>query len=165
MTQSLFRKEAARALLLLGLIAAPMPATADPSGLTIFIRTEFSGPGLYCGDGFTVRLEVGEKVQFIDTRRDFPVLSIELGGGRVVARPTRDPARGEIVPFARGGPVRQAASESGGIEYYVGDGPILLRLGTMQFHGIDADGWFFDRASFGGEAQPRTACIAGRRQR
>jgi hypothetical protein len=165
MTQSLLRKQAAAALLLLGLIAAPMPAAADPSGMTIFIRTEFSGPGLYCGDRFTVRLEAGEKVQYIDTRRDFPVLSIELAGGRVVALPTRDPARGEIVPFARGGPVRQAASDSGGVEYFVGDGPILLRLGTIQFHGIAADGWFFDRASFGGEAQPRAACLTGRRQR
>lgn len=162
--KALFEKEVTRAFVLLGLLAAPMPAVADPSGVTMFIRTEFSGPGLYCGEGFTVRLEAGEKVQYIDTRRSFPVLSIELGGGRVVARPTSDPARGEIVPFARGGPVRQAASENGGVEYFVGDGPIRLRLGTIQFHGIEADGWFFERAGFGAGAEPRTACLAGRRR-
>jgi hypothetical protein len=159
------RGKRAAALLLFGLLAAPAPAAADPSGVTMFIRTEFSGPGLYCGDGFTVRLEAGEKVQYTDTRSDFPVLSIELGGGRVVARPTRDPVRGEIVPFARGGPVRQAVSDSGGIEYYVGDGPTALRLGTIQFHGIEADGWFFEKASFGAAPESRADCLTGRRRR
>jgi hypothetical protein len=141
--------------ILLALVAGSMPPPPQSAPQT------FAGPGYYCGGGFLVRLEAGERVTFAPPEIDMALISIDLAGHRVDGTSGGGRGQGRIVRRISGGVLRQAV-EGGRITYTIDDrAPLLLRLSSRAFRGYPRDGWFFSRVNFDPPAERRVACLRG----
>jgi hypothetical protein len=122
--------------------------------------SEYVGPGYYCGGGFVVRLEAGERILFLDPHIDFARMVIHLGGHRAQAflSLTTPERRGSAVPGVRGGPLRQTTIGDVAV-YEVGDPPAVMTLESPDFHGHAQDDWFFSRVDLSDGAQRSLTCL------
>jgi hypothetical protein len=122
--------------------------------------SEYAGPGYYCGGGFVVRLEAGERILFLNPHIDFARMVIHLGGHRTQAflSLTASERHGSNVPGVRGGPLRQITNGDV-IGYEVWDPPAVMALDSPDFHGYAQDEWFFSRVNLTGGAERAQACL------
>jgi hypothetical protein len=142
-------------MILIALAAAALAQWTGP-------RTEeYAGPGYFCGGGYAVRLDRGERALILPQGRGAQSARIVLAGGHEVniwSGASPQPGR-LVVHYGETAVTEQ--SDNGQISYIVADQTnFALRLTSNAFRGFKHDGWFFSHANFSSAAENSVQCLA-----
>jgi hypothetical protein len=125
---------------------------------------QYTGPGTYCGGGFAIRLEAGDRVLFLDPHIDFWRMIIHVGGHQVAGFMTMVGSErgGQIVDSVPGRRLREVTADNSA-SYEFGDPPTTTSLTSRDFHGHAQDGWLLSRIDMQQDIRSDPACLSGSR--
>ena len=125
---------------------------------------EYTGPGYFCGGGYAIRLDRGDRALILPQGGGAQGARIVLAGREVNIWSGASRVPGPVLMRYRGAAVREG-SDGGGVAYVVSDqtdSAFALRLTSNAFRGFKRDGWFFSRANFADGADEGVNCLAAR---
>lgn len=121
---------------------------------------EYRGPGYYCGGGYAVRLEHGDRALILPQGQAPQATRLVLAGREVniLMGARKEPG---VVVSKYGGSLVTQQNEHGNIAYIISDQtPYGLRVTSDAFRGFKRDGWFFAKANFANDADERVKCLS-----
>jgi hypothetical protein len=121
---------------------------------------EYTGPGYYCGGGYSFRLGKGERALVLPQGQAPQSTRLVLSRGEVNVRTGTRPEAGPVVARYAGTDVTEQA-DGGSVSYIVADQTnFALRLTSDAFRGFKKDSWFFKAADFSDSADRHGDCLA-----
>jgi hypothetical protein len=145
-----------RPLYLLAAFVALVPAAhAQPAA------QRFEGAGLYCGAGFDIRLDWGDRATFQPPVVDMASTELRIGKHRVTITSGPGELGGTSIGKVDGADLRMGSEGKKKLFYVLDDGqPFALQITSPDFRGYAEDRWFFQRFSFMREKDQGGECLA-----
>jgi hypothetical protein len=124
---------------------------------------EYQGPGNFCGGGYLVRLERGDRALVLPQGHGGAQgARVVMAGREVNIWNGGPPQPGRVVAQFPGGAVTQQ-NEGARIAYIISDETdFALHVTSDAFHGFKSDAWFFRHADFRSDADQGAECLAAR---
>lgn len=120
----------------------------------------YTGPGYFCGGGYSVHLAPRDRVVVQAQAGGAAGAQLNLGGREVSIWTGATGGPGEVVARLPSSIVRQG-NDGPRIVYTVGDeSPYGLHVTSGAFRGFKQDRWFFSRANFSSNAERLVPCLA-----
>jgi len=120
----------------------------------------YTGPGYFCGGGYSVHLLPHDRVVVQAQAGGAAGAQLNLGGREVSIWTGATGGPGEVVERLPGSIIMQG-TDGPRIVYTVGDEtPYGLHVTSSGFRGFKQDRWFFSRANFSSNAERIVPCLA-----
>ena len=120
----------------------------------------YTGPGYFCGGGYSVHLSPHDRVVVQAQAGGAAGAQLNLGGREVSIWTGATGGPGQVVARLPGSIIMQG-NDGPRILYTVGDEtPYGLHVSSSAFRGFKQDRWFFSRANFSSNAEHMVPCLA-----
>jgi hypothetical protein len=121
---------------------------------------EYKGPGYFCGGGYAVRLDRGDRALILPQGQAPQATRLVLGGREVNVHTGAKAAPGQIV-VRYGRTLVTEAKDGSNVAYTVADDSGYgLSVTSDAFKGFKSDRWFFSHANFHDDADEGVNCLS-----
>jgi hypothetical protein len=121
---------------------------------------QYSGPGFFCGGGYRVELQRGDRALVLPQGSGVQGVRLVISGREVNVWTGVPPETGRLVSSYEGTSVTQQ-DRGDGVSYIISNETDFgLRLTSDSFHGFKKDSWFFNRARFSKADEDSVPCLS-----